>query len=62
MPTDFVYRGTFDQETAALEQAGTIASENGINSILSADLPPEEASEVIKVAKNYGVKIGRAHV
>ncbi|MDZ4171091.1 MAG: tryptophan synthase subunit alpha [Methanobacteriaceae archaeon] len=31
------------------------ASENGINSILSADLPPEEASEVIKVAKNYGV-------
>ena len=27
VPTDFVYRGTFDQETAALEQAGTIAGE-----------------------------------
>ena len=27
VPTDFVYRGTFDHETAALEQAGSIAAE-----------------------------------
>ena len=27
VPTDFVYRGIFDQETAALEQAETIAVE-----------------------------------
>lgn len=31
------------------------ASENGVNAILSADLPPEEASDAVKAAKKYGV-------
>lgn len=31
------------------------ASENGVNAILSADLPPEEAYDAVKAAKKYGV-------
>lgn len=31
------------------------AQNNGLNAILSADLPPEEASDAVKAAKTYGV-------
>jgi tryptophan synthase alpha chain len=31
------------------------AHENGLNAILSADLPPEEASDAVKAARTYGV-------
>ncbi len=31
------------------------ASQNGLNAILSADLPPEEAYDAVKAAKKYGI-------
>lgn len=31
------------------------ASENGLNAILSADLPPEEALDVVRTAQKYGI-------
>lgn len=31
------------------------AQENGVNAILSADLPPEEAEDAVRAAKKYGV-------
>jgi CRISPR system Cascade subunit CasD len=52
VPTDFVYRGTFDHETVALEQAGSIAAEKQRMEdfrVLQGALGEGEADEVFTI-------------
>lgn len=52
VPTDFVYRGIFDQEEAALAQAGTIAGEKQRVEdfrVVQGDLGEGEADEVFTI-------------
>lgn len=52
VPTDFVYRGIFDQEEAALAQAGTIAGEKHRVEdfrVVQGDLGEGEADEVFTI-------------